>query len=501
MLNGQTYFNYRFDFHGTSGIWDGGVSTLELTDGYVICGGTGSSINNPWHQIAFMKVDFEGNRIFSKIYGDTIYDRYLGNPGCVFRINDTLILGVGSKNFYTQDTVYQYGLVLWLNSDFDTAFSKIYGDYIYPHDTNYILYNGAKTLTGQNLIFTGIKYKYDFPTKAVLIKTTLTGDRLWEKSYVYGTYYYGHSLICTSDGGYAIGGYVWTPDPPPNYYGDPIIIKTDSLGNQKWVQYLGSVYPDGIAMLTSSTDSMIVAGFCYTDSLDGGNFLRRIRIVKLNNNGDIVWDKKYGHAELDKWLWNIRTNPDGTFIATGYTSRIYPGAYQYVGWIMKIGNNGDSLWYREYNILKGEESPNYLYDAIQTNDNGYLACGMVYPVVPDTGSQDGWALKVDSIGCESPGNCWVGINEDKENTLNIDDFFIIYPNPASNIATIEFSPGLQPQMVEVADLYGRRSIIPWSSAREGSIKINISSIPDGMYVIRIIGANSTVLPGKILVNH
>lgn len=59
LLPGQTYFNYRFEFHNTPGIWDGGVTGLELPDGYVISDGTWSSAYYPWHQIAFMKVDFE----------------------------------------------------------------------------------------------------------------------------------------------------------------------------------------------------------------------------------------------------------------------------------------------------------------------------------------------------------------------------------------------------------------------------------------------------------
>jgi len=33
-----------------------------------------------------------------------------------------------------------------------------------------------------------------------------------------------------------------------------------------------------------------------------------------------------------------------------------------------------------------------LYNALETSDLGYLACGIVFPMPPDTGSQDGWVL-------------------------------------------------------------------------------------------------------------
>jgi hypothetical protein len=334
------------------------------------------------------------------------------------------------------DWVLQEGLLVKFNKFFDTLFCKKYGDIVPPIDTAY----GFRQLKliGNDYIITGGKQPYDLPVKAILIKTDGSGNIIFEKSYGGGVYTDGCSVICTNDGGYAIGGYAWMLIPPPNYSGDPFVIKTDSAGNQEWIKYLGGPYPDGIAMLTKSSDGNIIIGTSYCDSIDGGgphvegNTFRKINIIKLDNSGTILWNKKYGKSEYFKRLFNIRTGTDGTLIATGKTNLSKESSHKDISWILKTTPDGDSLWYREYAICEGEDSNNWLLDVIETPDNGYLACGMVYPSLPDTGSDDGWVLKVDSIGCEAPGECWVGIKP--ENKL-ITNGFDLYPNPVSGQQT------------------------------------------------------------------
>jgi hypothetical protein len=211
-------------------------------------------------------------------------------------------------------------------------------------------------------------------------------------------------------------------------------VKTDSAGNQQWLKVFGGSYEDSRGMVCSTSDGNMVLGFCNCDWMTGSNSYRRINLIKLDNGGNVIWDKKYGAIEPENTLLNIRENPDGTLVFTGTVVKEFPTNYKYMGWIMKINSNGDSLWYRQYDICEGEGSWNYLYDVIQTTDNGYLACGVVYPMPPDTGSQDGWILKVDSLGCESPGNCWVGIKP--ENKL-ITNSFDIYPNPAEQQTNVK----------------------------------------------------------------
>ena len=110
----------------------------------------------------------------------------------------------------------------------------------------------------------------------------------------------------------------------------------------------------------------------------------------------------------------------------------------YTGWIMKTDSSGNEQWYREYSLLHAPDSYNELYNIIPTNDKGFAACGSVDPAPPDTGIQNSWVLKVDSLGCESPGGCWVGNNEIIVKTFTPGKPYVVYPNPATDNINIEF---------------------------------------------------------------
>jgi hypothetical protein len=507
-INAQVYFNYRFDFTDPV-IGDGAKSTIVLNDGYGIIGGTGALENNFWHRIGLIKIDFNGTRLFTKTFGDSISEYYFGNPGCLIHSDETSFVAVGSKNTYLSNWVLQEGLLYKFNDLFDTLFTRKYGDKIPPVDTAY-LFQQIK-LSGDDFIIAGGKMPYGLSTKAILIKTDGSGNVLFEKSYGTGYYYDGYSVICTSDGGYAIGGYVSSSIPPPNYSGDPIIIKTDSAGNQEWIKNVGGPYPDTPAFLTESNDGNIIAGTCYCDSVDGGgphvegNFFRKINIIKIDNSGTILWNKKYGKSEYSKNLGNIRMNIDGSLIATGKTHNSKEYSSKDLGWILKITGNGDSLWYREYAICHGENSNNRLYDVIETPDNGYLACGMVYPYPPDTGSVDGWVIKVDSLGCEAPGDCWVGI---KPENLLINNGFDLYPNPAEQQTEIKLRitclTGRQADYelrirIRLFDLYGREVKNVILPRGQTEYRLDVSGLPSGLYMTVVESGENIIGREKLVV--
>ena len=492
----QEYFNKRFEYDQT-GTWDGSKTVFLLSDGFVLSGVLGTGIDDPWPRIGFYKMDFSGNKLFSKVYGDTMTMYFLGNPGSIIRFSDTIIIVSGSTKKNFQNMEYNEGLLLFMTNSFDTLFTKSYGEKVPPKDTSFIL-NQVKKVGSNRIITVGTKEFYSSAEKILLLKTDNQGNPIWEKTYGSTAYYQGHSVICTSDGGFAIGGFTWFPIPPPNYTGDAVLVKTDSAGNQKWLKLLGGPYYDTQGMICSTSDGNMVLGFCYCDWMIGETSFRRINLIKLDNAGTVIWDKKYGESTYEKTLLNIRENSDGLLIATGITHLSKEYSSKDLGWIMKTAENGDSLWYREYDVCEGDESNNWLYDAVQTPDKGYLACGAVYPMPPDTGSQDGWVLKVDSLGCESPGNCWVGIKP--ENKL-ISNGFDLYPNPAGQQTNIQLRITNYELRIRIKlfDLFGRqvRDIIvpPWQT----EYRLDVSGLPAGLYMTVVESGEKIIGREKLVV--
>ena len=498
---GQEYFNKRFEF-GQPGIWDAGVTVLELPDGYLIGGGTGTPGDEFWHRVGFYKIDFLGNKIFSKVYGNNAAEYYIGNPGSIIRYNDSIVFAVGSKNTYSSNWILQEGLLYKLTNSFDTVFCKHYGDQILPNDTDY-QFQQIKA-SGSKLIIVGFKKPYGLRISVILIKTDSLGNQIWEKAYTDISNFYceGHSVICTSDGGYAIGGIRYYSMGSVNTSYDPIVLKTDSSGNQLWKKAFGGGYSDTRGMICNTQDGNMVLAYAYCDYMTGSNSFRRINLIKLDNAGNVIWDKKYGTIEPENTLLNIRENADGSLVFTGTVIKEFTTKYKYFGWIMKATSSGDSLWYRRYDICEGEGSSHYLIDVIQTADNGYIACGVVYPQAPDTGSQDGWIIKVDSLGCVNPGDCWVGI---RAVPVTENGGMSVFPNPASDKVRVQLGmrneeSGMNEELkMVVHDIFGRIVEEIKVPAGKEEITLDVSGWQRGMYVFRLMFNKQQVGNQKVVV--
>ncbi|MCK4569382.1 MAG: hypothetical protein KAT76_03775, partial [Bacteroidales bacterium] len=97
------------------------------------------------------------------------------------------------------------------------------------------------------------------------------------------------------------------------------------------------------------------------------------------------------------------------------------------GWLLKIDENGDSLWYREYHYYTGTEFDfNELYDLCLSPDGGYAMVGQVSTWIEP---QTAWVIKVDSLGCDTPG-CATGMNIYAPRGAENEALWI-YPNPAN----------------------------------------------------------------------
>ena len=498
----QEYFNNRFEF-GQPGIWDAGVTVLELPDGYLIGGGTGTPGDEFWHRVGFYKIDFLGNKLFSKVYGNNAAEYYIGNPGSLIRLNDSMFISVGGKRQFTSSWVHDEGLICFHNAAFDTLFCKYYGEDQIPYDTAYMFRQGKLDLNN-SIVAIGSKYPYDHVEKILFIKTDHQGNQIWEKAYtdISNFYCQGHSVICTSDGGYAIGGIRFYMMGSVNTSHDPIVLKTDSSGNQLWKKAFGGGYSDTRGMICNTQDGNMVLAYAYCDYMTGSNSFRRINLIKLDNAGNVIWDKKYGTIEPENTLLNIRENADGSLVFTGTVIKEFTTKYKFFGWIMKVTSSGDSLWYRRYDICEGEGSSHCLYDVIQTADNGYIACGVVYPQAPDTGSQDGWIIKVDSLGCVNPGDCWVGI---RAVPVTENGGMSVFPNPASDKVRVQLGmrneeSGMNEELkMVVHDIFGRIVEEIKVPAGKEEITLDVSGWQRGMYVFRLMFNNQQVGDQKVVV--
>jgi hypothetical protein len=486
-LNAQPfdYFNKRLDLSET-GQMDRMSSVISDTGGFLIIGYTYNDVTS---KILLSKISEIGQKEWVKTIGNSNSEEFPGFPGCLIRYNDSLIYSAGPTKFWENDTSWVGGRLICYNNALDTLWTRLLIDKGI-HDTSYFIYNFIKTISG-DFVFTGGEYTDPFPSHVLLHKSDKLGNIIWRKSYGYtgNDYYMGYSVMQTTDGGYAIGGHKYAP----GEFGDPLVIKTDSLGNQEWMLNFGGQYQDNKAMVCPAHDGTIICGTALATSMVNPDLAKgKINIIKIDNTGNVLWNRLYGADRMDNFLLNIRPTPDGGYIASGQVISTVP---YWVGWLFKIDENGDSLWYREYNFLFQEDVYQQLDDVIPTSDNGFFGAGYVNDVFVSN-DMDAWVLKVDSLGCEAPGQCWVGINKpappEPANVCGIS----LQPNPATTETWVSWQG--EASWLEVFNASGVRVWQCKLPPEQTQYRLNTQAWPHGLYLLRLFMKEGHAITTKMM---
>lgn len=172
----------------------------------------------------------------------------------------------------------------------------------------------------------------------------------------------GYSVQQTTDGGYIIVGYT-------NSYGsgsyDVLLLKTDSDGNELWMQTYGEGYDDKGYSIETVDDGFVIAGYTYSFNSNSYDML----LIKTNMFGDVLWSRTYGGTGTDKGYSVQKTfNPDG-FIVTGYSEAESTGFDMF---LVKTDPEGNQEWSKTY----GSTGIDKGYSVQQTSDGGFILSGV-----------------------------------------------------------------------------------------------------------------------------
>jgi hypothetical protein len=193
----------------------------------------------------------------------------------------------------------------------------------------------------------------------------------------------------TSDGGYIIAGS--TNSSGVGCY-DFWLVKTDPSGNELWNKTYGGMGDDwafGLAVplvTTPGKEGYIIAGT--TNSSGAGDY--DVWLVKIDSNGNHLWNKTYGGLEFDA-AYDIEITPDGGYILAGGTES-FTGIADF--WLLKVDSNGNELWNRTFNGPGLDID--VAYDVELTPDGGYILAGVTY--LGGALNQVFWLVKTDSNG-------------------------------------------------------------------------------------------------------
>ena len=199
------------------------------------------------------------------------------------------------------------------------------------------------------------------------------------------------------------------------------VVKVNSIGNLEWQKSLGGSDGDaGFSIAVTSDSGYIIAAG--TNSQDGDVFEGTSEgssdwwIVKLNTSGDIEWEKTYGSPFFDDGAMDVIQDTYGNFVLVGSA---YGGGDVTINnglgdfWVIKLDANGNLIWEKSF----GGSSTDIAYSLVETSDKGYLVSGETYSNDGDVvgfhgGTQDCWLIKLDSLGNDIWKKCYGGSDAD-----------------------------------------------------------------------------------------
>ena len=215
---------------------------------------------------------------------------------------------------------------------------------------------------------------------SVLAQAQISFERTYSDSGITNAY----DIIATYDGGYAVTGFKTCSS-----FGclDFFLLKLDSLGNVEWVRlYDGFGFDDLPYSLIQTTDSgYVMAGYSSTPPNLGVN----VRLLKVDKNGNELWDRNYGGTGCERG-WDVEQTFDGGFIIA--TQADTGGTCNEIQIeLIKTDALGIIEWQTQYhNAGQGRAVA-----VKQTADSGFVCTGVTNFMITATSGEDVFLLKTD----------------------------------------------------------------------------------------------------------
>ena len=320
----------------------------------------------------FIVITRASSSMWNQTYGgtasETCFSIVQADDGGFTLIGSTYSFGAGDADIWLVKTDSN-GNMEW-NKTFGTEGFEVAQDLIVTDDEGYIILGQTTSFgAGEGDVW--------------LIKTDSTGNMQWNKTYGGIGGDKGWKIITTSDNGYAIAGITDSYGQGGNDYW---LFKTDSLGTLQWNMTFGGTEDERARGIIETTDNgFLLTG--WSGSYGAGGL--DIWLVKTDSNGNPEWNQTYGGADTERGISTIPTN-DGGYITAGNTASFGQGETDL--YLVKIDNSGNMAWNKTYGGAAAETP----FSIIKTTDGGYGVVGHSYSF--GAGENDFWFVKTDSTG-------------------------------------------------------------------------------------------------------
>jgi len=232
----------------------------------------------------------------------------------------------------------------------------------------------------------------------------------WQKTYGSSSNELGFSIAKTQDGGYVLAGSTVgsnNGDVVTLNHGlsDAWIVRINGNGNIVWQKTFGGSSTDYAYSISATTDNGFV--FCGATSsndgdIEGSHGGTDAWVVKLSSEGNIEWQKVLGSAGEERAMSIIQTTTGDYMIAastSGTGGDVSSNHGSSDAWIIKLNSNGNTTWSKTFGGTLGDDA-----SYIGTTTDGFMIGGATNSSdgdlagYPNRGGSDAWLLKISANG-------------------------------------------------------------------------------------------------------
>ena len=312
--NGNIQWNQTYGGTGR----DEAQSVIQTSDeGYALVGYT-FSFGTGNYDFWLIKTDVNGTMQWNKTFGgpatDIAYSLVETSDGDLVLAGQTISIGAESSDFWIIKTD-MFGNLQWDKKFGGSSTEEAYS-VIETIDGGFMIAGFTNSFGSGN---------YDY----WLVKTDSNGQMQWNQTYGGPSWDEARSVIQLNDGGYAIAGMTASFGAGSN---DFWLLKTDVDGNIEWNQTYGTEsYEKAYSLVESSDGGFALAGYV-SYSVFENDFL----LVKTDELGNMQLNKTYGGEDWQIAYSLVQTS-DGGYALAGET---LPSIGTVDFWLIKTDENG-----------------------------------------------------------------------------------------------------------------------------------------------------------------
>lgn len=241
--------------------------------------------------------------------------------------------------------------------------------------------DGGAALTGQSQSFG------QGSVDMWVVKLDSGGNLAWEQAFGTSGQEYSYGILEARNAlgapdGFAVLGYQGSP---ATSVPDLIVLRLNANGSMRWQRRYDAGDRDTGGAIDQTADSgFVIAGSSLSFAGSGVD----VWVLKLDTDGDIVWQRSIGTDTADERVRSIRQAVDGGYIIGGKTWEFDANGDM---WVVKLDASGDILWQKSLGGAGADEA----YSVQGTGDGGSIVVGTTDSF---TSNDDAWVLKLDADG-------------------------------------------------------------------------------------------------------